>query len=97
MKYAKNILLKLPLSADANLRAFVEKAILDRVDLIAIFGESARQVEDELDWLIVEMAGAEDQWIVTTAHTPDDDETELCALEFAKNWQGRGYADVVSL
>ena len=96
MKYSKNILLRLPLSPDADLRVFVEKALLDKVSLIAVHGQEAARVEDELDWLIVELAETEDQWIVTTSHAPDD-ETELSALEFARSWQERNHAEVVKL
>lgn len=98
MKYSPNVVLELPLSANADLRAFVEKAISDGVDLIAVCGDYASAVEDRLDWLIVEIAESEAQWIVTTSHAAVvDPETEETAFEFAQNWKQRGHADVVTL
>ncbi|WP_294225696.1 hypothetical protein [uncultured Shimia sp.] len=98
MTYSKNLVLELPLSADADLRAFVQKAIADQVELIAVSGIGAEEVEDELDHWIVFLAKSEADWIVTTAHAPETVlETLETALDFAKSWSGRDYADIVKL
>lgn len=98
MTYSQNVVLQLPLTADADLRAFVQKAIADRVELIAVSGAGAHEVEDELDDLIVQLAASEAKWIVTTAHTPKTVlETLETALDFAGTWSGRNHADIVKL
>ncbi|WP_353308093.1 hypothetical protein [Shimia sp. NS0008-38b] len=92
------MVLQLPLSADADLRAFVEKAALDQVDLIAMSGPGANEVEDELDDWNVFLAKSEAGWIVTTAHTPESDlDTGETALQCAVRWCGREHAEIVKL
>ncbi|MFY0619429.1 hypothetical protein [Shimia sp.] len=68
------------------------------MDLIAVSGPGANEVEDELDDWIVFLAKSEAGWIVTTAHTPESDlDTGETALEFAERWCGRGHAEIVKL
>jgi len=81
MKYPSRVVLKLPLSQNADLSAFVEDCIVSGVVLIAVWGKNAVAIEDELDWLIIADKRPEEQWIVTTSHSAQED-----ALGFAERW-----------
>src|SRR6266404_2291278 len=53
MSYAPKIVLQLPVSNPELLPAFVEACLRDGVVVIAIVGESASKMDDEIDELVV--------------------------------------------
>jgi hypothetical protein len=80
MKYPPNVVLKLPLSPNADLDTFVEDCVDSGVRLIAVWGEGASEIEDDIDWLIIG-DGSQDRFIVTTSHPPDDDAIEFASID----------------
>jgi hypothetical protein len=80
MPYAPKLVLRLPLSDEGALRPFVEACLRDRVELIAVSGVGAEQVEDLIDDLVVGDGSDSTRFICTSAHP---DETLEDALEFA--------------
>lgn len=73
MSFAPRVLLLLPLSEPALLEPFVEACLNDKVRLIAVVGEGARETEDLIDEIIVADGSEPDRSlsITTTAHTED--------------------------
>ncbi len=84
MPYPSRLILALPLSDPSRLPEFVETCLLDGVELIALAGAGARDVEDRIDRLIVGDGSRPDRFIVTTAHEEDGLKE---ALTFAENWE----------
>lgn len=68
MAYASLIILKLPLSNEEALPDFIEACLRDGVKLIAVAGEGALDVEDEIDAQVVGEAGDDDRLLMTSAH-----------------------------
>jgi hypothetical protein len=90
MRHASKIVLQLSLRDPGALAPFVEACVRDGVSLIAIFGDGARAMEDQIDDLVVGDGSDESRFIVTTAHT---DETLEDVLQFARNF-GEEFGDV---
>ena len=86
------VVLKLPLSHRAALAPFVEACLASGMSLIAIWGDGARGVEDEIDAIIVGDGSDPDRFLSTSVHGPEDD-----ALGFAMDWDDCGLALVVRL
>ena len=64
-----HVVLHCPLADAALLEPFVEACIAQGVELIAAGGAGAREVEDEIDWIVVgDGDGDPARFIVTTAH-----------------------------
>ncbi len=68
MSYAPKIVLQLPVSNPDLLPAFVEACLRDGVVVIAIVGESASKMDDEIDELVVGDGSDRSRFIVTTFH-----------------------------
>jgi tRNA A22 N-methylase len=83
MSYASRVVLRLPLSNENLLAAFVEQCLRDRVTLIAVMGEGAARIEDIIDELVVGDGANERRFVVTTSHA---NETLREVLEFAGFW-----------
>jgi hypothetical protein len=81
MTYARRIVLHSPPAEPSRLEAFVEACIADGVELIAIGGDGARELEDEIDWIIIGDGSQHDRFIVTTAHSTIEE-----AREYAEVW-----------
>ncbi|EAQ46950.1 hypothetical protein MED193_17194 [Roseobacter sp. MED193] len=95
MSVSRCIVLKLPLSTEADLAAFVDNCFASTVELIALCGEGGSDVEDELDDLIIAHDLSRSHMIVTATHA-----TENGAIELAVDWAKRnscGKAEVVTL
>jgi hypothetical protein len=86
------VVLRLPLSDRAALAPFVETCLASGISLIAIWGEGARGVEDEIDAIIVGDGSNPDRFMSTSVHGPKDD-----ALGFAMDWNDCAAALVVRL
>ena len=97
MNYAPKVVLKLPLSPNADLDAFVEDCVRDKVELIAVWGEGARSIEDEIDWIIVGDGTDEDRFITTTAHLPKDDDLEWVVTFATQFGDSKAQAQTVEL
>jgi hypothetical protein len=83
MSYASRVVLRLPLSSEGLLAAFVEQCLRDRVALIAVVGEGAARIEDIIDELVVGDGTDDTRFVVTTSHS---NETVEEVLEFAGFW-----------
>ncbi|WP_371169623.1 hypothetical protein [Aliiroseovarius sp. 2305UL8-7] len=68
----KKVILKLPLSIEADLSRFVETCIKTQVKLIAIWGAGAAAIEDEIDSYIVSDGMDPSRFIITTSHELED-------------------------
>lgn len=73
-----HIVLHCPLADPSLLAPFVEACIAAGVELIAAGGAGAREIEDEIDRIVVGDGGAPERFIVTTS-----DDTIEEAREFA--------------
>ena len=87
MPYPSKVVLQLPLSAPGVLATFVERCVVDGVELICVFGPAADEIEDQIDWLIVGDGSDRDSFIVTTAH-PNESLEQV--IQFATAWTGDG-------
>ena len=87
------IVLHAPVSDSATLAAFVEECLRDDVRLIAILGDGAEALEEEVDWLVVGDAADENRFLVTSSH-PNETREEV--LDFAASWRcdGEGLLEV---
>jgi len=83
MSLAPRIVLHSPLADPTKLSPFVEQCLGDGVRLIAIVGEGAEALEDEIDWLVIGDGTDEDRFVVTSSH-PNEGLEEV--LEFASGW-----------
>ena len=83
MSYASRVVLRLPLSNEGLLAAFVEECLRDRVTLIAVVGEGAAQIEDIIDELVVGDGSDDARFVTTTSHS---NETVEEVVEFAGFW-----------
>jgi hypothetical protein len=89
MTHASRIILHSPPVDPSRLEAFVEACIADGVELIAISGPGAAQLEDEIDWIIIGDGGNSIRFIVTSIHDSIEE-----ARNFAENWNA-GHAVTV--
>jgi hypothetical protein len=80
MKYPRKVILQLPLSGDASLDKFVEDCLISGVGLVAIWGENASIIEDEIDWLVISGGSDNTRFFVTTAHEPNDNPIEFARI-----------------
>ena len=62
------IILKVPLSSNADLPTFIRQCLTNGIQLISIWGPDATSTEDQIDWLIVEETSEAKYSIVTTSH-----------------------------
>jgi hypothetical protein len=84
MTYAPKIVLQLPVSSPHLLKPFVEACLRDGVDLIAIVGEGASEMDDMIDEIVVGDGLDDSRFINTSFHV---DEPVDAVLEFARNWK----------
>lgn len=61
----------------------VERCLLDRVELIAIFGPECDELEESVDWIVVGEGADPDRFVVTSSH-PGESFEEV--MEFALSW-----------
>lgn len=83
MSLPSRIVLHSPVVDQAALEPFVEQCLRDGVRLIAIVGENAEELEDEVDWLVIGDRADTSRFLVTSSH-PDESIEEV--LEFASGW-----------
>lgn len=83
MSYLLRVVLRLPLSNEGLLAAFVEECLRDRVTLIAVVGDGAARIEDMIDELVVGDGSDDTRFVTTTAHSS---ETVEEVVEFAGLW-----------
>lgn len=79
----KTIVLISPLSNPETLKPFVEECLNDKVSLISVIGAGCQEIEDEIDWILIDAGSEEDRFITTTSHP---NETIEDVTEFAENW-----------
>ncbi|SMH42003.1 hypothetical protein [Mesorhizobium australicum] len=84
MTYAPRIVLCSPLTDPSSLEAFVEACLADGVELIAIGGSGAQELEDEIDWIIVGDGEDRSRFIVTTAHDTVEEAREFAAVNLGQ-------------
>jgi len=87
----KNIVLVLPVTNKEKLAEFVETCLQDKVGLIAIVGEGAAEIEDEIDWLIIGNGDDDRRFIATSSH---ENENLPGVLELAGSFSAKGQATV---
>ena len=83
MSLPPRIVLHAPILDQAALEPFVEQCLKDGVRLIAIWGDGAEALEDDIDWLVIGDGADKSRFLVTSAH-PEDSLEEV--LEFASGW-----------
>ena len=93
--YPPSILLITPLTDEALLDEFVEKCIVDRVDLVAVWGPDCERIHDIIDEIVVGDGSDGSRFINTTGH---NDQSYEDALFFVQHWRdGQGRYEVVRL
>ena len=80
MTYARHIALQSPPTDPSRLELFVETCLADGVELIAIGGDGSRELEDEIDWIILGDGSDLSRFIVTTAHDTIEQAREYAAI-----------------
>ena len=83
MSLAPRIVLHSPVVDQASLEPFVEQCLKDGVRLIAMWGEGAEALEEDVDWLVIGDGADESRYITTSSH-PGESLEEV--LEFASLW-----------
>jgi hypothetical protein len=83
MSLPPRIVLHSPVADQAALEPFVEQCLVDGVCLIAIIGEGAEALEEEVDWLVIGDGADKSRFLVTSSH-PEESLEEV--LEFASGW-----------
>lgn len=78
------VVLQLPVSDAARLPVFVERCLADNVTLIAVMGEGAADIEEQIDWLIIGDATDDSRFITTSCHTGESLEE---VVAFATAWR----------
>ena len=68
MSLPPRIVLHSPVSNYSALAAFVEECLCDGVRLVAIVGDGAEALEEEVDWLVIGDAADEKRFVVTSSH-----------------------------
>lgn len=81
--YAPKVVLQLPIADKQALGPFVEACLRSGVILVAIAGQGADTVEEEIDWLVIGDGSDPARFLATTAH-PDKRLEEVVA--FAEAW-----------
>ena len=94
--YPTKVVLILPLKHPERLAPFVEKCLIDGVELIAVVGDGCVEIEDQIDDLVVGDGSDADRFITTSSHP-----SELLgdALNMAEVWftDGENRVELVSL
>ena len=78
------IVLHSPVIDRSALEAFVEQCLRDAVRLIAIVGDGAETLEEEVDWLVIGEGADKSRFVVTSSH-PNESIEEV--MEFASGWR----------
>jgi hypothetical protein len=86
----------LPLKHPERLAPFVEKCLIDGVELIAVIGDGCVEIEDQIDKLVVGNGSDTDRFITTSSHPG---ERLGDALNMAEVWftDGENRVELVSL
>jgi hypothetical protein len=84
MSLAPRIVLHSPVVDHAALESFVEQCLKDDVQLIAVWGEGAEALEEEIDWIVIG-DGIDDSRYITTSSHPKESLDQV--LEFASHWK----------
>ncbi len=90
---AKAVVLDVTGGRPTSVEAFIDKCLREDVTLIAVCGPGTREVEDEIDWAIIDHSEP-DAHITTTAH---EDEPIAEVLEFVAAFSGVDIVETVSL
>ena len=93
MSLPPRIVLHAPVLDQAALEPFVEQCLKDGVRLIAIWGEGAEALEDDVDWLVVGDGADKSRFLVTSAH-PEDSLDEVLEFAFGWNCEREGLTEV---
>lgn len=83
MTLPPRIVLHSPVAHKVALGPFVERCLADGVSLIAIIGEGAEALEEEVDWLVIGDGADTSRFLITSAH-PEESLEEV--LAFASGW-----------
>jgi hypothetical protein len=94
--YPAKVVLMLPVKNPERLARFVEKCLIDGVELIAVVGDGCVEIEDQIDDLVVGDGSDADQFITTSSH-PGEPLGD--ALNMAEVWftDGENRVELVSL
>lgn len=94
--YPAKVVLLLPIMRPERLAPFVERCLIDRVELIAVVGDGCVEIEDEIDDLILGEGSDKDRFITTSSHP---NEPLADALNMAEVWStdGENRVELVSL
>jgi len=84
MPLPPRIVLHTPVVDERSLEPFIEECLRDGVRLIAVVGEGADALEEEIDWIVVGDGTDENRFLVTSSH-PDESLEDV--LEFASAWR----------
>ncbi|MEG3155719.1 hypothetical protein [Sphingomonas sp. RB1R13] len=83
MSLPPRIVLHSPVVDQTTLGPFVEQCLKDGVRLLAIWGEGAEALEDDVDCLVIGDGVDKSRFLVTSAHSEDSLEE---VLDFASGW-----------
>jgi hypothetical protein len=94
--YPAKVVLMLPVRNPERLALFVEKCLIDGVELIAVVGDGCVEIEDQIDNLIVGDGSDLARFITTSSHP---NEPLADALNMAEVWftDGENRVELVSL
>ncbi len=94
--YPTKVVLILPLKHPERLAPFVEKCLIDGVELIAVVGDGCLEIEDQIDGLVFGDGSDVDRFITTSSHPS---EPLADALNMAEVWftDGENRVELVSL
>ncbi len=94
--YPAKVVLMLPVRNPERLALFVEKCLIDGVELIAVVGDGCVEIEDQIDNLIVGDGSDLERFITTSSHP---NEPLADALNMAGAWftDGENRVELVSL
>jgi hypothetical protein len=94
--YPAKVVLMLPVKHPERLARFVEKCLIDGVELIAVVGDGCVEIEDRIDDLIVGDGSDLERFITTSSHP---NEPLADALNMAEVWftDGENRVELVSL
>jgi hypothetical protein len=79
MTLARKIVLRSPISNEADLIDFVELCLTEGVSLLAIVGPGAAKLEDQVDWIVVGDGSNPSRFLCTTSH-PDEPLDDVLAM-----------------
>jgi hypothetical protein len=93
MPLPPRIVLHSPVLDHTALAAFVEECLRDSVRIIAIVGDGAEALEEEVDWLVIGDAAGESRFVVTSAH-PNESREEVLKVASAWHCENEGLLEV---